>query len=76
MFNSLQFSSILFSNSFLLKDSARLRQIPTVVRDIIYGWARGFVGVGMASVFKPQTFTQEELRSEFSLFRSISIYSY
>lgn len=34
-------------------------EIPTVVRDIIYGWARGFVGVAMASVFKPQTFTQE-----------------
>ena len=29
------------------------------MRDIIYGWARGFVGVSMAMVFKPQTFTQE-----------------
>lgn len=37
-------------------------EIPTVVRDIIYGWARGFVGVAMASVFKPQTFTQEAAR--------------
>lgn len=30
-----------------------------MVRDIIYGWARVFVGVGMAKAFKPQTFTQE-----------------
>mmetsp|Transcript_37322 Transcript_37322/g.66522 ORF Transcript_37322/g.66522 Transcript_37322/m.66522 type:complete len:351 (+) Transcript_37322:53-1105(+) len=33
--------------------------VPTVVRDILYGWARGFVAVAMAGVFKPQTFTQE-----------------
>jgi len=33
--------------------------IPTVVRDILYGWARGFVGVALAKVFQPQTFLQD-----------------
>eukprot|EP00434_Breviolum_minutum_P033030 symbB.v1.2.029222.t1/scaffold3173.1/size63673/3 len=44
--------------------------IPTVVRDIIYGWARGFVGVAMASVFKPQTFTQEAFVFAFVIWAS------
>ena len=34
-------------------------EVPTVVRDILYGWARGFVAVALAGVWKPQTFTQE-----------------
>jgi len=33
--------------------------IPTVVRDIIYGWARGFVNPVASAFFKPQTFTQD-----------------
>jgi len=33
--------------------------LPTVVRDILYGWARGFVGVALAKVFQPQTFLQD-----------------
>eukprot|EP00438_Fugacium_kawagutii_P033174 Skav231902 [mRNA] locus=scaffold960:216356:218469:- [translate_table: standard] len=37
-------------------------QVPTVVRDIIYGWARGFVNPLAVLVFKPQSFTQEALR--------------
>ncbi|CAK9004693.1 unnamed protein product [Durusdinium trenchii] len=44
--------------------------IPTVVRDIIYGWARGFVGVGMAKAFKPQTFTQEAFVFAFVIWAS------
>ncbi|CAE7485742.1 unnamed protein product [Symbiodinium sp. KB8] len=33
--------------------------VPTVVRDILYGWARGFVAVALSAVWKPQTFVQE-----------------
>mmetsp|Transcript_31123 Transcript_31123/g.82924 ORF Transcript_31123/g.82924 Transcript_31123/m.82924 type:complete len:305 (+) Transcript_31123:87-1001(+) len=32
--------------------------IPTVTRDIIYGWARGFVGAHMTSAFAPETSMQ------------------
>ena len=42
-----------------LKLGISCAEVPTVVRDILYGWARGFVAVAMASVWKPQTFTQE-----------------
>ena len=34
-------------------------EVPTVVRDILYGWARGFVAVALSAVWKPQTFVQE-----------------
>merc|ERR1712190_229554 len=30
--------------------------IPTVARDIVYGWARGFVGGALGSAMAPETF--------------------
>lgn len=34
-------------------------KVPTVTRDIIYGWARGLVGPLLLDCFAPSTFTHK-----------------
>ena len=34
-------------------------EVPTVARDIIYGWARGLVGTSIQDFFAPEEFTHK-----------------
>ena len=45
-----------FNVSIGLNPQAGVTQIPTVTRDIIYGWARGLVGPWLLEIFAPTTF--------------------
>lgn len=48
-------------------------EVPTVARDIIYGWARGLVGTFFSDLFAPEEFTHKVPEMVPSIYCSLAI---